>query len=149
MHTEISFICQECNNPLSIECDTLKGAVIIPLCKACKEEATQEGFEEGENAGYEEGFNDGHQAGYDEGVGDCPNERLVMLQNSLQALRDLTQVQCTDGNWNCNPYMHGMANGMIFALSLFEAGEPKYLDAPAEWLKDRPTPEVVSEASAT
>ena len=80
---------------------------------------------------------------------DCPNKRLVMLQNSLQALRDLTQVQCTDGNWNCDPYMHGMANGMIFALSLFEAGEPKYLDAPAEWLKDRPTPEVVSEASAT
>lgn len=80
---------------------------------------------------------------------DCPNERLVILQDSLQALRNMTQVQCTDGNWNFDPYMHGMANGMIFALSLFEAGEPKYLDAPAEWLKDRPTPEVVSGASAT
>lgn len=80
---------------------------------------------------------------------DCPNERLVMWQNSLQTLRDMTQVQCNDGNWNYDPYMHGMANGMIFALSLFEAGDPKYLDAPAEWLKDRPAPEMVSEASAT
>ena len=72
---------------------------------------------------------------------DCPNERLVMLQKSLQTLRDMTQVQCNDGNWNYDPYMHGMANGMIFALSLFEAGEPQYLEAPEKWLKDLPEPD--------
>ena len=77
-----------------------------------------------------------------------PHERLVMLQNALQTLRDLTQVQCNYGNWNYDPYMHGMANGMILALSLFEAGEPQYLDAPAEWLKDRPAPEKVSAGCA-
>ena len=71
------------------------------------------------------------------------------LENSLQTLRDLTQLQCSNGNWDYNSYMHGMANGLIFALSLFEAGEPKYLDAPIEWLEDRPAPEKVSEASAT
>jgi len=80
---------------------------------------------------------------------DCPNERLVMLQNSLQTLRDLTQVQCSDGNWDHDQYMHGMANGMIFALSLFEAGEPEYLEAPKEWGKDLPAPEKATEASAT
>ena len=80
---------------------------------------------------------------------DCPNERLVMLQNSLQTLRDLTQVQCNDGNWNYDQYMHGMANGMIFALSLFDAGEPKYLEAPKEWLKDLPAPEKAMETNAT
>ena len=89
MHTEISFICQECNNPLSIECDALKGAVIIPLCKACKEEATQEGFEEGENAGYEEGFNDGHQAGYDEGVGDEYYRVMQEVREVLSQFLDL------------------------------------------------------------
>lgn len=78
---------------------------------------------------------------------DCPNEPLVILQNAIQTLRDLTQVQCNDGNWNYDPYMHGMANGMILALSLFEAGEPKYLDEPAEWLKDRASQPKVSEAS--
>lgn len=76
-------------------------------------------------------------------------ERLVMLQDSLQTLRDMTQVQCSDGNWNYDPYMHGMANGMIFALSLFEDGKPKYLEAPKEWLKDLPAPEKAVEASAT
>lgn len=80
---------------------------------------------------------------------DCPNERLVVFESSLQTLRDVTQVQCNNGNWNYDPYMHGMANGMIFALSLFDTGEPKYLDAPAEWLKDRPTPEKAMETSTT
>jgi len=32
--------------------------------------------------------------------------------------------------------MHGMANGMIFALSLFSEGQPNYLDAPEKWLAD-------------
>lgn len=58
------------------------------------------------------------------------------IQQAIQTLRDLTQIQCSDGNWNYDEYMHGMANGMLFALSLFESGEPKYLDAPDAWLKD-------------
>ena len=63
---------------------------------------------------------------------------MVMLQKSITTLRYLTQIQCQNGNWNYDPYMQGMANGMIFALSLFEGGEPKYLYAPKQWLKDIP-----------
>lgn len=59
------------------------------------------------------------------------------IQQAIQTLRDLTQIQCSDGNWNYDEYMHGMANGMLFALSLFESGEPKYLDAPDVWLRDK------------
>lgn len=71
-------------------------------------------------------------------------ERGVILQNSLKTLREMKDVQCNDGNWNYDPYMHGMANGMIFALSLFDDKQPEYLDPPKVWLKDLPDSEVIA-----
>ena len=53
-------------------------------------------------------------------------------------LDDLVKVQCSSGNWNYDPYMQGMANGLILAQSLFKGNEPKFLEAPEEWLKDIP-----------
>ena len=76
-------------------------------------------------------------------------ERLAVLQSSLKVLREMKDVQCNDGNWNYDPYMQGMANGMIFALSLFEDKSPEYLEAPDEWLKDKPDPDVVAQESTT
>lgn len=69
-------------------------------------------------------------------------------RSKIDSLRDMTQVACANGTWNFDPYLHGMANGMIFALSIFEGGEPKYLSAPKKWLKDvklrgKAVPEVV------
>jgi len=82
--------------------------------------------------------------------GSRPVDALVMLRNDIQTLRDMTQLQCSDGNWNYDPYMHGMANGLIFALSIFDKKKPKYLEAPKEWLADKPdTEEKISEAVAT
>ncbi len=63
---------------------------------------------------------------------------LVILQNSVKMLREMKEVQCSDGNWNYDPYMHGMANGLIFALCLFDDKPPEYFEAPKEWLKDKP-----------
>lgn len=69
-----------------------------------------------------------------------PVDENVMLRNDIQTLRDMTELQCSNGNWNYDPYMHGMANGLIFALSIFDKEEPKYLNAPKEWLADKPEP---------
>ena len=77
-----------------------------------------------------------------------PIESIVMLQ-ALQTLRDMTQVQCENGNWSYSPYMQGMANGLIFALSIFDGGEPKYLDVPEAWLKDAELPKDPIETQAT
>ena len=60
------------------------------------------------------------------------------MDKSLEALKEMLKVQCSDGNWNYDPYMYGMANGMIFAISCLEDSEPKYLEAPDVWLKDVP-----------
>jgi len=59
--------------------------------------------------------------------------RLIQAVDSLE---DMTAIQCSDGNWNYNSYMHGMANGMLFALSMFQGGDPGYLDSPKEWLQN-------------
>lgn len=63
---------------------------------------------------------------------------LLIFQNSLKILRELLDVQCMNGNWNYDPYMHGMANGMILALSLFDNKQPEYLKTPKIWLRDLP-----------
>lgn len=57
---------------------------------------------------------------------------------NLEKLESTTKIQCSDGNWNCNSYMLGMANGMIFALATLKNEDPKYLKAPAKWLDDDP-----------
>ena len=54
----------------------------------------------------------------------------------IQSLRSLVEVQGQSGNWNCNPYMHGLYNGMEFALSIMEGREPQYRNAPEKWLSD-------------
>jgi len=76
------------------------------------------------------------------------HERLVILQDAVKTLSEMKDVQCSDGNWNYDPYMHGMANGMIFALSLFDDKRPEYLEAPKVWLKDIPNDDKPTVASA-
>jgi len=67
---------------------------------------------------------------------------LAVFEDSLKRLRKMKDVQCSDGNWNYDPYMHGMANGMLFAISLFDDKPPEYLDAPEKWLADMPNTEL-------
>lgn len=71
-------------------------------------------------------------------MSDGKNEARTPLDHDeiLSALKDVVRVQCSDGNWNHDPYMHGMANGLILALSLFESEEPEFLEAPKVWIAD-------------
>jgi len=59
------------------------------------------------------------------------------MEKRIEKLKDLIKVQCTDGTWNYDQYLFGMANGMICALSVFDDKEPKYLEAPDEWICDK------------
>jgi hypothetical protein len=61
---------------------------------------------------------------------------IATIDNRLKVLQDLIKTQTSDGNWNYDPYMHGMANGMIMSEAIIEDKEPKFLDAPEKWLKD-------------
>jgi len=48
----------------------------------------------------------------------------------IGALKDVTDVQTSDGNWNHDAYMHGMANGLILAMAIMGDVKPEYLEAP-------------------
>ena len=60
-----------------------------------------------------------------------------MQKDRMKALKDVIAIQTNNGNWNYDPYMHGMANGLLLAEALMEGREPQYLDAPKEWLSER------------
>jgi len=52
----------------------------------------------------------------------------------LEDLGNITDIQCSNGNWNCDPYMHGMANGMILSLATILGEVPYFKTAPEKWL---------------
>lgn len=54
------------------------------------------------------------------------------------ALQEVIDVQCSDGNWNYDPYMHGLANGLILAMGIIKDKDPVFIDFPDDWLKDIP-----------
>lgn len=60
------------------------------------------------------------------------------MSEAVKAVGDMLRVQGTDGNWNYNPYMHGMYNGLELALSVFEGRDPAYKEAPEKWIVEPP-----------
>ena len=64
-------------------------------------------------------------------------ETIIDLEKAIADIKDLVAVQCTDGNWNWDAYMHGMANGLKCSLAVLTDEDPDYLDAPDVWLKDK------------
>lgn len=64
---------------------------------------------------------------------------------TLESMRDLMKVQGADGNWNYDPYMHGMYNGMELMFAMAEGREPVFKDAPTEWMKDRNVGDIAPE----
>lgn len=62
------------------------------------------------------------------------------MKENLNKLKELIKTQTSPGNWDYDPYMHGMANGMLLAEAIMEDREPEYLNAPKVWGKDKPKP---------
>lgn len=63
------------------------------------------------------------------------SEELTDLEKASQEMIDM---QAADGNWNCDPYMHGMLNGMIYIhhLVFHPTDCPDFYEAPDEWVND-------------
>jgi len=64
-----------------------------------------------------------------------------MSKTKIEQIQDITNVQCGDGNWNYDPYMQGLANGLLLAVHILEdkEGAPDYKQAPEHWLSDLKT----------
>jgi len=63
-------------------------------------------------------------------------ENNLLFKKHEQATDDLVKTQCSNGNWNYDAYMHGMANGMILIQSLFKNKPAVFLKAPKIWLEN-------------
>ena len=63
--------------------------------------------------------------------------------SALEEMRAVLEVQKSNGNWNHDPYMHGMYNGMELMMALAERRAPVYKEAPEQWGKDNPDPGIL------
>ena len=58
------------------------------------------------------------------------------IEQIKQNLDDVLDIQCSDGNWDYDPYMHGMANGLILAKSIVTGKDTDFLEAPERFLAE-------------
>lgn len=58
----------------------------------------------------------------------------VKLAKALRDLQNIKNIQGTAGNWNFSEYMHGMFNGIELAMAIMQDREPKFKDAPVQYL---------------
>ena len=65
-----------------------------------------------------------------------PAPAQPLTDERIESVRHMRNVQGYNGNWNYDPYMQGLYNGLEFALSLLEVREPQFKDAPETWLGD-------------
>jgi len=70
-------------------------------------------------------------------------EHVVSLVTEMDKynsdLQDLIDVQCSEGNWNYNEYMRGMANGLLVAQAARTEKVITFLEAPETFLCDLPS----------
>lgn len=66
---------------------------------------------------------------------------------NMEKLKELIKIQTSRGNWDYDPYMQGMANGMLLAEAVLEDRSPVYLEAPEVWGKDRKVTGTPTEAA--
>jgi hypothetical protein len=74
-----------------------------------------------------------------------PEPEPVAWEALVESVRQMRDVQGMDGNWNYDPYMQGLFNGLEFAVSLLEVREPRFRDAPEKWLCDQPKARIFSQ----
>jgi transcriptional regulator with XRE-family HTH domain len=57
----------------------------------------------------------------------------------IESLQDIIKIQCSPGNWDYDPYMQGLANGLLMAehIILGKEGEVPFKSAPKEWGYER------------
>jgi hypothetical protein len=57
----------------------------------------------------------------------------IIRTKNLIAVREQVKTACLPGNFDYDPYLHGMANGLICALATIDGYDPEYILAPKKW----------------
>lgn len=64
--------------------------------------------------------------------------KKMTLKGAIKLLREMLDIQGTDGTWNYAPYLLGMYNGMELCLALVEERDPVFREGPEVWGEDKP-----------
>lgn len=62
----------------------------------------------------------------------------MKYETVIQDLRAVHEAQGRAGNWDHDPYMQGLYNGLELALAMFEGRAPEFKESPEVWGKDSP-----------
>lgn len=63
---------------------------------------------------------------------------LAALQERIKIIDEMVKIQCGDGNWDYDPYMHGMANALLLAQATLKDSAYIPLSAPEKWRSENP-----------
>lgn len=58
------------------------------------------------------------------------------LRDGVRHIENLINIQKGDGNWNYDPYMLGLANGLILAQACLLDQNPEYIQEPEQYLRN-------------
>lgn len=59
---------------------------------------------------------------------------VVNYNDTVEQFKEMIEIQKQDGNWNYDPYMHGLLNGMLLGLSTITGEEFTPYESPDEWI---------------
>ena len=62
-----------------------------------------------------------------------PTKRKKTDSDLLDDMEDVIEIQAAAGNWDADPYMHGMLNGMILMHAMAAGKRPEFKTAPRYW----------------
>ena len=62
--------------------------------------------------------------------------KLTEFEKITEQMRELLSTQGASGNWDYDPYMQGMYNGMELVLAAFEGRDPVFRSAPDHWRRE-------------
>jgi hypothetical protein len=60
------------------------------------------------------------------------------MKEVMIKVNELLKIQGNDGNWNYDPYMQGMYNGMEVVIATIENRQPIFKSAPEKFISDKP-----------
>ena len=58
------------------------------------------------------------------------NVKLHEITRRKEVVKSLHEIQGTNGNWNVNPYMCGLFNGLELAVATLEGRDPVFREVP-------------------
>lgn len=62
---------------------------------------------------------------------------IHLTNKQIRDLKNVHKIQGSHGNWDYDPYMLGLYNGLEMAMSIVEERDPDFRSYPEVWITER------------